>query len=42
MQVSARDAYIVLLAALGGSILEKFDAAAILYKRLTVTAPAEC
>jgi hypothetical protein len=37
LQVAARDGTIVVLAALGGSIIDKLDARAILFKRLTVS-----
>jgi len=36
LDVAARDATIVLLAAMGGPILKDFNAGAILYKRLSV------
>jgi hypothetical protein len=36
LDVSARDATIVLLAMLGGPVLKEFNAGAILYKRITV------
>lgn len=39
LQVAARDATIVFLAALGGKIINNFDAGAIIYKRLTVLFP---
>ena len=39
LQVTARDATIVVLAAMGGRTIENIDAGAILYKRLTVHFP---
>ena len=39
LQVAARDATIVFLAAMGGKIINNFDAGAIIYKRLTVLFP---
>jgi hypothetical protein len=36
LEVAARDGTIVCLAALGGGVIENFNAVPILYKRLTV------
>ena len=41
LQVAARDATIVVLAAMGGKTIDNFDAGAILYKRLTVHLPED-